>query len=126
MSKILVVDDDRDICSLIEFKLKKAGYEVLLRFDGATGLEAVRSERPDLLLLDWMMPGLDGLEVCSAIRSDDSFRSMPILFLTAKAQQYDLDRAFAAGADDYCIKPFSPRDLARRVETLLEASACSA
>lgn len=120
MSKVLVVDDDIDICALIEFKLAGAGHEVIVEHDGEGGLAAARSERPDAVLLDWMMPRLSGLEVCAALRSDPELASIPVVLLTARAQEADIERGFAAGADDYIVKPFSPRELSTRVDAVLK------
>ena len=120
MSKILVVDDDTDICDLITFKLESMGHEVVTEADGEGGLAAAHSEQPDLVILDWMMPRLTGLEVCVALRSDPDLARVPVILLTAKAQEADVHRGFSAGADDYIVKPFSPRELATRVDALLE------
>lgn len=119
MSKVLVVDDDRDICELVAFKLAAMGHEVVVEHDGEGGLAAARGEIPDLVLLDWMMPRLTGLEVCIALRADELLSRVPIILLTAKAQENDVQRGFAAGADDYIVKPFSPRELASRIDALL-------
>lgn len=119
MSRILIVDDDDDVCALAAFKLSAIGHEVLVEHEGEGGLAAIRLERPDLVVLDWMMPRMNGLEVCLAVRSDQDIASVPIILLTAKAQEADVQRGFAAGADDYIVKPFSPRELASRVEALL-------
>lgn len=120
MSKILVVDDDSDICELITFKLEIMGHEVVTEHDGEGGLAAARSELPDVVVLDWMMPRLTGLEVCVALRDDPVMARVPIILLTAKAQEADVQRGFSAGADDYIVKPFSPRELASRIEALLD------
>jgi DNA-binding response OmpR family regulator len=117
--RVLVVDDDLDICGLIAFKLGSLGYSVLLEHDGDAGLAAARLEHPDLIVLDWMMPRLTGLEVCAEIRTDPKLRETPVILLTAKAQEADIARAFAAGVSDYLVKPFSPRELAQRIESLL-------
>ena len=118
-ARVLVVDDDIDLCGLVKFKLAALGYEVFVEHDGDAGLAAARLERPDLIVLDWMMPRLTGLEVCAEIRNDEVLRSTPVILLTAKAQEADVARAFAAGVSDYVVKPFSPRELAARVEGLL-------
>ncbi|MFV0526901.1 MAG: response regulator transcription factor [Acidimicrobiales bacterium] len=122
MSKILVVDDDPDICELVSFKLTALGHDVAVEHDGEGGLAAAKADPPDLVLLDWMMPRLTGLEVCVAFRDDDSLARVPIVLLTAKAQEADVQRGFAAGADDYIVKPFSPRELATRIEAMLESA----
>lgn len=116
--KILVVEDDPVVRELIEFKLSSAGHEVLLEADGEAGLNAVRTARPDIVILDWMMPKLTGLEVCAAIRADEDIADMSVLLLTARAQESDVEQGFAAGVNDYLLKPFSPRELLSRVEAL--------
>lgn len=120
MSKILFVDDDPDICELVQFKLEQMGHEVLVEHDGEGGLAAAAVENPDLVILDWMMPRLTGLEVCVGLRSDPRTEHVPVILLTAKAQEADVQRGFAAGADDYIVKPFSPRELASRVQAILD------
>jgi DNA-binding response OmpR family regulator len=120
---ILVVDDDPDICALLEFKLESSGYTVLVENDGEAALAALDQEPVDLVLLDWMMPRMGGLEVCLALRADERFTRLPVLMLTAKAQEADVQRGLAAGADDYILKPFSPREVAARVSTALTRSA---
>jgi DNA-binding response OmpR family regulator len=123
LPSVLVVDDDPDIRSVIAFKLERAGYTVYEEADGEAGLAAATEERPDLVLLDWMMPRLSGVEVCRAIRDDASLDRTPVIMLTAKAQEPDVQRALAAGADDYIVKPFSPRELISRVELVLARAA---
>lgn len=122
MSKVLVVDDDVDICALIRFKLEQMGHEVVVEHDGDGGLAAAREEHPDLVVLDWMMPRRTGLEVCVELRQDAELERVPVILLTAKAQEADVQRGFAAGADDYIVKPFSPRELGSRVGALLQRS----
>jgi DNA-binding response OmpR family regulator len=95
------------------------GHDVLVAHDGESGLAAARSEMPDLVILDWMMPILTGLEVCAELRADETLARVPVILLTAKAQENDIKRGFTAGADDYIVKPFSPRELASRVSALL-------
>lgn len=119
MSNILVVDDDPDICELISFKLASVGHDVTVEQDGEAGLAAARSGLYDIIVLDWMMPRMTGLQVCSQLRADDPSESVPIVLLTAKAQEADVQRGFAAGVSDYLVKPFSPRELAARVDALL-------
>jgi DNA-binding response OmpR family regulator len=119
MAHILVVEDDRDVAALVEYRLRAAGHDVVVEVDGEAGLAAARLSVPDLVVLDWMMPRRNGLEVCIELRADDRFRTTKILMLTAKAQELDVERALAAGANEYVVKPFSPRELAARVESLL-------
>ena len=123
MSSIVVVDDDSDIRGLLEFKLAAAGHQVTAEADGETGLAAIHEVHPELVVLDWMMPRMTGIEVCLAMRKDPSMAEIPVLFLTAKAQEADVQRGFAAGGNDYVIKPFSPRELSTRVDALLARGA---
>ena len=120
---VLVVDDDQDIRELVSWKLQAAGFEVIGEADGEAGLAAALALRPDLVLLDWMMPRLSGLEVCRALRDEPATSGVPVIMLTAKAQEGDVQRGFAAGADDYIVKPFSPRELVSRVDAVLARSA---
>jgi DNA-binding response OmpR family regulator len=119
MSRVLVVDDDADIRELVAFKLEQAGFEVEAAADGQLGLDAALANAPDLVLLDLMMPKLSGIEVCRALRDNDSTADTPVILLTAKAQEADVQRGFSAGADDYIVKPFSPRELITRVQAVL-------
>ena len=119
MPRILVVDDDADIRDMLQFKLAKTGFEVHIEEDGETGLAAARQLQPDLILLDWMMPRLTGPEVVRELRQEETGTRVPVILLTAKAQETDVQRGFAAGADDYISKPFSPRELMSRVQALL-------
>ncbi|MGP7961191.1 response regulator transcription factor [Sanguibacter sp. A247] len=119
MARILVVEDDVDIAALVVHKLRGAGHTVLEAADGESALTLIRAERPDLVVLDWMLPRASGLDVCEAVRADEDLASTRILMLTAKAQEADLERAFAAGADEYLPKPFSTRELVVRAQALL-------
>ena len=112
---ILVVDDDPDILDLVAFKLQSLGYDVHTRPDGVQGLDAARSLQPALVLLDWMMPGHNGIEVLEALRADPAIARTPVLLVTARSQPEDLARGEAAGATGYLAKPFSLRELAERV-----------
>lgn len=120
MTIVLVAEDDPDICALIAFKLKQSGYEVLSVNDGFSALDSIRERLPDLVLLDVMMPGMSGIEVCQIVRNDPAMAGLRIIFLTARAQESDVKKGIAAGADDYIIKPFSPRELTSRVSAVLE------
>jgi DNA-binding response OmpR family regulator len=117
---VLVADDDRDIADLVMFRLDRSGYEVLQAFDGREALDLALERLPDLCVLDVTMPRLDGYEVTRRLRATDATRSIPIILLTARAQEADEERAFDAGATDYVRKPFSPQDLKSRVQALLE------
>jgi two-component system phosphate regulon response regulator PhoB len=123
MSKILVVDDEPDAIELIKFNLKAAGYEVLTAADGDEALKKARAALPDLIVLDLMLPEVDGLEVCKILRRDHRVSATPILMLTAKAAEIDRVLGLELGADDYVTKPFSPRELVLRVKRLLRTGA---
>jgi len=118
-SKILVVDDEEDILELIRYNLEKDGYQVLTAQSGETALETVKSEIPDLVLLDLMLPGVDGIEVCRQINSNSATRHIPVVMLTAKSEEMDVVIGLEIGADDYITKPFSPRVLLARVKAML-------
>lgn len=119
LGRILIADDDRDIRELVQFKLAQAGYEVVAATDGTEALAAARSQQFDLAVLDVMMPGMSGVEVCRALRAEAATSTLPVILLTAKAQQADMDSGLAAGANDYLTKPFSLRDLTSRVGSML-------
>ena len=119
MTKILIADDAEDIRELLVFKLKAAGYDVYGVGDGESAVALAKSILPDVVVLDWMMPRMNGLDACVALRNDPNLHSVPIMFLTAKGQEIDVERGFTAGVDDYVVKPFSPRELVHRIEALL-------
>jgi two-component system phosphate regulon response regulator PhoB len=117
--KILVVDDEPDALELIAFNLKGAGFEVLTAPDGECALRLARAHVPDLVLLDLMLPEVDGLEVCKILRRDPATAGVPVIMLTARASEVDRVLGLELGADDYVTKPFSPRELVLRVKNLL-------
>ena len=119
MTTVLVADDDNDIRELVAFKLAQAGYEVVTAADGVAALDVARTTALDLAVLDLMMPGLSGLDVCAQLRREEATATLPVIMLTAKAQEQDVATGFATGADDYVVKPFSPRELVSRVEAVL-------
>lgn len=119
--KILVVDDETYIVELVKFNLEKEGFEVIVAYDGVSALELVKSESPDLIVLDIMLPVMDGLEVCKALKQDENFNTIPIIMLTAKGGEIDTVLGLETGADDYITKPFSPRELLARVKARLRA-----
>ena len=123
MARIVVADDDVDIRDLVEFKLATLGHEIITVGDGAAAYAACRDQRPDLAVLDVMMPGTSGLEAIKMIRADADLVGLPVILLTARAQESDVEAGFDSGADDYITKPFSPRELAARVEALLAGRA---
>jgi DNA-binding response OmpR family regulator len=119
VAKILIIDDEQEIRELAAFKLSRSGHVTHTEADGDAGLAAALELNPQLILLDWMMPRMTGIEVCMALRASRSFAGTPIILLTARAQESDVQRGFAAGVNDYIMKPFSPRELVARVEATL-------
>ncbi len=115
--KVLVVDDEKSIVTLLQYNLKQAGYEVLTEMDGEDGKNTALRENPDLIILDLMLPTMDGLEVCKQLRQQKNFT--PILMLTAKDDEFDKVLGLELGADDYMTKPFSPREVVARVKAIL-------
>jgi phosphate regulon transcriptional regulator PhoB len=117
--KVLIVDDERDIVELVRYHLDKAGFQCVEARDGATAIRVVREQHPDLVILDLMLPGLDGLEICRQLRRDPATSRLPVIMLTAKAEEVDRVVGLEIGADDYVVKPFSPRELVARVRAIL-------
>jgi two-component system phosphate regulon response regulator PhoB len=120
---VLVIDDERDLIDLVRYNLEKAGFDVIGATKAEAGLEIAKLNSPDLVVLDIMMPGQDGLEVCRQLRSDARTARVPIIMLTAKASEADRVVGLEIGADDYLAKPFSPRELVARVRALLRRNA---
>jgi two-component system phosphate regulon response regulator PhoB len=118
--KILIVDDELDALEVLGFKLREAGFTPIFATDGVKALAAIRAERPDLVVLDLMLPELDGLEVCKLMRRDQATAGIPVLMLTAKAAEMDRVVGLELGADDYVTKPYSPRELVLRIRKLLK------
>lgn len=123
VEKILVVDDEQDILDLISFGLKKEGYRVLGSKDGAEALQLATREKPDLVVLDIMLPGLSGIEVLKRLKFQRQTQGIPVLMLTAKGEEVDRVLGFELGADDYVTKPFSVRELLLRIKAILKRSA---
>jgi len=121
MSKanILIIEDEKDIVRMLEYNLKKEGFKTLSARDGESGFELAKKESPDLVLLDLMLPGMDGLEVCKALKAEKKTALIPIIMVTAKSQEADKVLGLELGADDYVSKPFSPRELVARVKAVL-------
>jgi two-component system alkaline phosphatase synthesis response regulator PhoP len=119
--RILVVDDETYIVELVKFNLEKEGFRVIVAYDGLGALDMVREQRPDLIILDIMLPNMDGLEVCRNLKSDLNFHTIPIIMLTAKGEEVDTILGLEMGADDYIKKPFSPREMVARVKARLRA-----
>lgn len=120
MEKILVVEDELSISTLLKFNLEKSGYAVITSLDGKQGLELARKESPDLIILDIMLPGMDGMEICKTLRMEKN--NTPILMLSAKDEEYDKIIGLELGADDYLTKPFSPREVVARIKAILRRS----
>src|SRR5690242_45571 len=116
MATVLLVEDEADLCNLIKGHLEGEGYTVVQAFDGPTALTLVEQHRPDVIILDWMLPGMDGLAICRRVRQS---HLMPILMLTARSEEIDRVLGLEVGADDYVVKPFSMRELLARVRALL-------
>ena len=116
---ILIIEDEKDIVDLIAYHLKQSGFSALTALDGQSGLEIAKKNRPSLVILDLMLPGMDGKDICRALKSNPLTQSIPILMLTAKAEEVDRVIGFELGADDYVTKPFSPRELVLRVKAIL-------
>lgn len=117
--RIVIIEDEKDILDLVRYNFRKEGYQVESFTHGRNGLEYVRQNSPDLLLLDIMLPDLDGMEICKRLRADERLKEMPIIFLTAKGEEVDRVVGLEIGADDYVVKPFSPRELLARVKAVL-------
>lgn len=119
MPRILIVDDEPNIVLALELLMKREGYEILAVSDGEKAVEAAKGFRPDLVLLDVMMPRMDGYEVCQRVRADASLRDVTIVMLTAKGRDVEMEKGLALGADLYITKPFSTRDVVRKVKEAL-------
>lgn len=117
--KILIVEDDRDIVEMVEYNLREEGYATVSALNGENGVRLAGSEQPDLIILDIMLPVIDGFEVCRTLKSDDKTSQIPIIILSAKSQETDKVVGLELGADDYVTKPFSPRELIARIRAIL-------
>ena len=122
MGKILIVEDEANIRQLVRYNLEKEGFQVMEAADGLQGLRTAQREKPDLVLLDLMLPGMDGLEVCRTLKGAPATSALPIIMLTAKAEEVDKIIGLELGADDYMTKPFSPRELTARIKAVLRRS----
>ena len=119
--KILVVDDERHIVRLVEVNLTRAGYEILTAYDGVEALEKVKADKPDMIVLDVMMPRMDGFEVLKRLQADAGTQDIPVIMLTAKAQDADIFRGWSSGVSSYLTKPFNPRELLTFVERIFQS-----
>lgn len=122
MQTVLIIEDEKDLAELVSFNLEKEGYRTITAFDGASGLEAARSHPPDLILLDLMLPGMMGMEVCKILKKSEKTARVPVIMLTAKGEEIDRVVGFEVGADDYVVKPFSTRELLLRIKAVLRRS----
>ncbi|MEC7726787.1 MAG: response regulator [Planctomycetota bacterium] len=118
-AKIIVVEDEPDILELISYNLEREGYRVIRCRDGEQGLSRIRTDNPDLVVLDLMLPGMDGVEVCREVKADPVTRKIPVVMVTAKSEESDVILGLGIGADDYLAKPFSPRELVARIKVVL-------
>ena len=121
--KILVVDDEPDIVELVTYNLKKEGFDVSPAFDGEEALARIRKEKFDFIILDLMLPGIQGMEICRIMRSDPLTKNIPIIMLTAKGEEIDKILGLEIGADDYMTKPFNPRELLARIKTVMRRTS---
>jgi two-component system phosphate regulon response regulator PhoB len=119
MKPILIIEDEKDIVDLVAYHLRQSGFSVISALDGPSGLDWARKERPSLVILDLMLPGMDGKDICRALKTNPLTQSIPILMLTAKTEEVDRVIGLELGADDYVTKPFSPRELVLRVKAIL-------
>ncbi len=119
MKTILVIEDERDLLELISFNLEKEGYRVITATEGSTGLDIARNNLPDLILLDLMLPGISGIEICKILKKHEKTSRIPVIMLTAKGEEIDRVVGFEVGADDYVVKPFSNRELMLRIKAVL-------
>jgi two-component system phosphate regulon response regulator PhoB len=117
--RILIIEDDRDIVEMIEYNLKEEGYQVTSAFDGEKGIELAKREKPDLVILDIMLPAIDGFEVCRSLKQYQPTAHIPVIILSAKSRETDKVVGLELGADDYVTKPFSPRELLARIKAVL-------
>jgi two-component system phosphate regulon response regulator PhoB len=117
--KILVIEDEPDLLEVIQYNLDREGHKVIACRNGEQGLSRIRTDNPDLVILDLMLPGMDGVEVCRQVKADPVTRAIPIIMVTAKSEESDIVLGLGIGADDYITKPFSPRELVARVKVVL-------
>jgi two-component system phosphate regulon response regulator PhoB len=123
MKTVLIIEDEKDLADLVAFNLEKEGFRPIIASDGVMGLEKARADSPDLILLDLMLPGMPGTELCKALKSSDKTSRIPVIMLTARGEEIDRVVGFEVGADDYVLKPFSTRELLLRVKAVLRRAA---
>lgn len=117
-AKVLIIEDDPNLTELIRYNLEQEGYQVVSEMDGEEGLLSAQATPPDLILLDWMLPNLSGIEICRRIRREKSTQNIPVIMLTARSEESDRIRGLDTGADDYITKPFSPKELIARIKAI--------
>ncbi|MDR9398311.1 MAG: response regulator [Salibacter sp.] len=117
--KVLVVDDEPNIIMSLDFLIKKAGYDLFIARNGTEALTIIEDERPDLIVLDIMMPDIDGFEVCRRVKSSEELKDIHVIFLSAKSRQGDIKKGLEIGADNYITKPFSTKELLKEIKTIL-------
>jgi two-component system phosphate regulon response regulator PhoB len=122
MKTVLIIEDEKDLAELVAFNLEKEGFRTVIALDGPTGLDAARKSPPDLILLDLMLPGIMGTELCKSLRKQEKTATVPIIMLTARGEEIDRVVGFEVGADDYIVKPFSSRELLLRIKAVLRRS----
>jgi two-component system phosphate regulon response regulator PhoB len=123
LSRILIVEDDPSLVELLRYNLEIEGFDVSVARDGEGGMEAIDTQEPDLVVLDWMLPNMSGIEICRQMRQKPATRQTPVIMLTAKGEETDRIRGLETGADDYMVKPFSPAELTARIKAVLRRSA---
>ncbi len=123
LSRILIVEDDPSLVELLRYNLETEGFDVSIARDGEGGMEAIDTQDPDLVVLDWMLPNMSGIEICRQMRQKPATRQTPVIMLTAKGEESDRIRGLETGADDYMVKPFSPAELTARIKAVLRRSA---
>lgn len=117
--KVVVIEDEADILEVIQYNLSREGYEVVVVSEGGEAVDVAKAAKPDLILLDLMLPGIDGIEVCRRLKFEESTRNVPVIMVTAKGEESDIVLGLGLGADDYVVKPFSPRELIARIKAVL-------
>jgi DNA-binding response OmpR family regulator len=120
--RILLVDDEKDLVETVTFRLEAMGYEVIPAYDGQEGLDKAKKQKPDLIILDLMLPKMDGYKVCRLLKFDEKYKHIPILMFTARAQEADKKTGQEVGADDYITKPFEPQALLAKIKELLKSN----
>jgi len=120
MAKILIIDDEADLVNMLKMRLEAAGYDVISAGDGQEGLGIIRKSKPDLVVLDLMLPGMDGYKVCGLLKNDKRYSEIPVIIFSARAQQSDMKMGEEVGADAYITKPFEPKALLDKIEELIK------